>query len=118
MKMRRVSAIALKELLQVWRDPRSLMLALLMPAMQMLLLGYGVNLDIAHVPTCTYDEEGSQLSQALLKRFEASRYFDLVASLHNQRQIRGAMDSGRCEIAIVIPADFSRVTAHPVSAYS
>ncbi len=108
MKMRRVSAIALKELLQVWRDPRSLMLALLMPAMQMLLLGYGVNLDIAHVPICTYDEEGSQLSQALLKRFEASRYFDLVASLHNQRQIRGAMDSGRCEIAIVIPADFSR----------
>ena len=33
MKMRRVSAIALKELLQVWRDPRSLMLALLMPVL-------------------------------------------------------------------------------------
>ena len=108
MKMRRVSAIALKELLQVWRDPRSLMLALLMPAMQMLLLGYGVNLDIAHVPTCTYDEEGSQLSQSLLKRFQASRYFDLVASLASERQIVPAMDSGRCKLAIVIPADFSR----------
>ena len=108
MRARRVAAIAVKELLQVWRDPRSLMLALLMPVMQMLLLGFGVNLDIAHVPTCTYDEEGSQLSQSLLKRFQASRYFDLVASLGSERQIAPAMDSGRCKLAIVIPADFSR----------
>ena len=108
MRARRVAAIAVKELLQVWRDPRSLMLALLMPVMQMLLLGFGVNLDIAHVPTCTYDEEGSQLSQSLLKRFQASRYFALVASLTSERQIAPAMDSGRCKLAIVIPADFSR----------
>ncbi len=108
MRIRRVSAIALKELLQVWRDPRSLMLALLMPVMQMLLLGYGVNLDISHVPTCTYDEEGSQLSQALIARFQASRYFDLVAGLDSQRQIRHAMDGGLCKLVIVIPAGFSR----------
>ncbi len=108
MKLRRITAIALKELLQVWRDPRSLSLALLMPVIQMLLMGYGVNLDISHVPTCTYDEEGSQLSQSLLKRFQASRYFDLVASLTRQGQIRQAMDSGLCKLVIVIPADFSR----------
>ncbi len=108
MNIRRANAIALKELLQVWRDPRSLMLALLMPVMQMLLLGYGVNLDIAHVPTCTYDEDGSQLSQSLLARFRASRYFAVLASLDSQRQIRHAMDSGLCKLAIVIPVDFSR----------
>ncbi len=111
MKLRRITAIALKELLQVWRDPRSLSLALLMPVIQMLLMGYGVNLDISHVPTCTYDEEGSQLSQSLLKRFQASRYFDLVASLTRQGQIRQAMDSGLCKLVIVIPADFSRSIA-------
>ena len=111
MRPRRVGAIGVKEMLQVWRDPRSLMLALLMPVMQMLLLGYGVNLDIAHVPTCTYDEQGSQLSQSLLKNFQASRYFDLVASLSSQQQIRAAMNRGVCELAIVVPADFSRQIA-------
>jgi ABC-2 type transport system permease protein len=107
-KLLRIKAIAVKELLQVWRDPRSLMLALLMPVMQMLLLGYGVNLDISHIPVCTYDQDGSQFSQALLKRFEASRYFDLVESLHRDGDISRAMDKGACKIALVIPADFSR----------
>jgi len=108
MRRRRVAAIAVKEVLQVWRDPRSLMMALLVPVMQMLLLGYGVNLDITHIPTCTYDEEGSPQSVDLLKHFQASRYFDLVASLDDERQIATAIDQGRCKIAIVVPADFSR----------
>lgn len=111
MKLRRVSAIAIKEVLQVWRDPRSLMMALLVPVMQMLLLGYGVNLDIANIPTCTYDQEGSPESVDLLKHFQASRYFDLVASLESDRQIAHAIDTGVCRIAIVIPVDFSRQIA-------
>jgi ABC-2 type transport system permease protein len=104
----RVRAIAIKELLQVWRDPRSLMMALMMPVMQMLMLGYGVNLDIAHIPVCTFDQEGSQFSQDLLKRFQASRYFNLVRGLHSDREIAQAMDHGVCKVAVVIPADFSR----------
>ena len=75
MKLRRLKAIAVKEILQVWRDPRSLMIALLMPFTQMLLFGYGVNLDLKHLPVCTFDREGSQLSQALFKHFQASQYF-------------------------------------------
>jgi ABC-2 type transport system permease protein len=110
-KLRRVSAIAIKEVLQVWRDPRSLMMALLVPVMQMLLLGYGVNLDIANIPTCTYDQEGSPESVDLLKHFQASRYFNLVASLDSERQIASAIDDGQCRIAIVVPADFSRQIA-------
>jgi ABC-2 type transport system permease protein len=46
MKFRRVKAIATKELLQIWRDPHSLMIALLLPFSQMFLLGYGVTLDL------------------------------------------------------------------------
>ena len=111
MKARRISAIAIKEVLQVWRDPRSLMMALLVPVMQMLLLGYGVNLDIAHIPTCAYDEEASPDSIDLLKHFQASRYFHLVANLGSERQIADAIDRGRCKLAIVIPADFSREIA-------
>jgi ABC-2 type transport system permease protein len=111
MRLRRVTAIAVKEVLQVWRDPRSLMMALLVPVMQMLLLGYGVNLDITHIPTCTYDEEGSPQSVDLLKHFQASRYFDLVASLDDERQITAAIDQGHCKIAIIVPADFSRQIA-------
>lgn len=111
MNLWRIRAIGIKELIQVWRDPRSLIIALLMPVLQMLLLGYGVNLDVSHIPTCVYDQEGSPFSQDLLKHFQASKYFRIVETLHRDRDIADAMDHGRCVIALVIPADFSRQVA-------
>lgn len=78
MNITRLGAIAKKEFLQVLRDPRSLMIALLMPLVQMLMLGYGVSLDIKHVPLCTWDREASQQSENLIKSFSASQYFEIV----------------------------------------
>ena len=74
-------------MLQVWRDPRSLMIALLMPFVQMLMLGYGVSLDIKHVPLCTWDREDSQQSEALLKGFAASQYFEIVKVRPDYRRL-------------------------------
>ncbi len=107
MRLRRLKAIATKELLQIWRDPRSLMIALLMPFMQMILLGYGVNLDVKHLPVCTFDRENSQNSQSLLKQFQASQYFSIVHVLHTYRDLTTALDRGDCRLAIVVPNDFT-----------
>ena len=70
MNLGRVAAISRKEFLQVRRDPRSLLIALFMPIMLLGLLGYGVRLDAKHVPIYVFDRDGSQDSQALLKRFQ------------------------------------------------
>jgi ABC-2 type transport system permease protein len=108
MKLRRLKAIAIKEVLQIWRDPRSLMIALAMPFMQMFLLGYGVSLDLKHIPVCTFDREASQNSQALLKRFAASRYFDVARNVRTYPELVAAIDRGDCKIGIVVPPDFSQ----------
>lgn len=107
MRFRRVKAIAVKELLQIWRDPRSLMIALLMPFTQMFLLGYGVTLDLKHIPVCTFDREASQNSQALLKHFEESSYFAITRNVQTYPALVAAIDRSDCKIAIVIPPDFS-----------
>lgn len=107
MRLQRLKAIATKEILQVWRDPRSLMIALLLPFTQMFLLGYGVNLDLKHIPICTYDREGSQLSQALFKRFQASQYFSIVRNVKSYPELTAAIDEADCNMAIVVPPDFS-----------
>jgi len=107
MKLTRLKAMAVKETLQVWRDPFSLLIALLMPFTQMFLLGYGFNLDIKHLPVCVYDREASQDSQAFLKRFQASAYFDIVQVAGNYGEITTSLDRGKCELAIVIPPDFT-----------
>ena len=107
MKFCRLKAIAVKEVLQIWRDPRSLMIALLLPFTQMFLFGYGVNLDLKHLPVCTFDREGSQLSQALLKHFQASQYFAIVRNVNSYPDVVKAIDNATCGLAIVIPPDFS-----------
>jgi ABC-2 type transport system permease protein len=107
MRFRRLRAIAIKELLQIWRDPRSLMIALLLPFTQMFLFGYGVTLDLKHIPVCTFDREASQNSQALLKRFEASAYFAIARNVRTYPAVVAAIDRADCKIALVIPPDFS-----------
>lgn len=111
MNLRRLFAIAFKEMLQVWRDPRSLAIALLMPLMQMGLLGYGVSLDLKRVPLCVYDQENSQTSRELVQRFVASGWFRVAQTLHDDRGVRAAMNRATCIGALTIPVDFSRVLA-------
>ena len=107
MNMRRLGAMARKELVQVLRDPRSLMIALLMPFMQMLLLGYGVSLDIKHVPLCTWDREASQKSEALLKGSRPPSISRSLKSSATTPPSSALSTTADCRIAIVIPPDFS-----------
>ncbi|MFM0455294.1 ABC transporter permease [Paraburkholderia nemoris] len=111
MNMRRLLAMAHKETLQIWRDPRSLAIALLMPLLQMVLLGYGVSLDIRRIPLCIDDEAHSQVSRELVQNFVASKWFSAVHPLDNERALRDAMDRGSCAGVVTIPVDFSRVFA-------
>jgi ABC-2 type transport system permease protein len=108
MKWHRFKAVVIKEILQIWRDPRSLMIALLLPFTQMFLLGYGVSLDLKHLPVCTFDREGSQLSQALFKRFQASQYFAIARNVSSYEDMTAAIDDASCRFAIVVPPDFSK----------
>ena len=108
MKLKRLLAIAYKETLQIWRDPRILAIALLMPLMQMGLLGYGVSLDVRHVALCVYDQENSQISRALVQDFASSNWFAVVRQLHNEAELRDAMDRSVCIGAITIASNFTR----------
>ena len=104
----RMLALARKEAIQIGRDSRSLIVVLLMPVMLMVLMGYGINLDQTHVPLCTFDQEGSQSSQDLLRRFASNKYFDLTLNAATYSELIAAIDSRRCTIGIVVPLYFSQ----------
>jgi len=107
MNWRRTTAIARKEAIQIRRDVRSLLIAVSMPAMLMLLMGYGISLDQKHVPVCFFDRESSQSSRALLARFRSSQYFGFVTAAPTYPALVAAVDAGRCNLGLVIPNDFA-----------
>ena len=107
MNWHRVVAIARKEVLQIIRDPRSVAIVVALPVLMLLAFGYGISFDTKHIPVYVFDREGSQQSQDLLKRFQASEYFNVVRAVDNYPALIRAIDSGRCRLAIVVPQDFS-----------
>ena len=108
MSITRFVAVAKKEVIQVLRDSRSLGIVLIMPVVLVLLFGYGVSLDLKHLPIYVFDRDGSQQSQDLLKRFQASDYFDVVRVVNNYAALTRAIDDGGAKMGIVIPWDFSQ----------
>ena len=107
MNWRRTQAVARKECLHVFRDPRSLMIALALPALLLLLFGYALSLDVDRIPTLIYDSDQSPYSRELIARFEGSRYFEVLELTDNYPSIERRIDSGECLLAVVIPESFS-----------
>jgi ABC-2 type transport system permease protein len=108
MSFNRMLAVARKEIIQILRDSRSLLIVVLMPVTLMLLFGYGVNLDLKGLPVYVYDCDGSQQSQDLLKHFQASKYFNIVRVVNDYPTLSRALDDGHAKMGIVIPWDFSQ----------
>jgi ABC-2 type transport system permease protein len=108
MSLRRIAAMMRKEFIQIGRDVRSLLIIFAIPLILLFVYGYGVNLDVKHVPLCVYDRDGSQDSQDLLKGFQATDYFEIVHLASTYRDVVQDIDTGACAMAVVIPYDFSQ----------
>jgi len=108
MSFTRFLAMARKEVVQILRDTRSLIIVVIMQVILVLLFGYGVNLDQKHLPIYVWDREGSQESQDLLKRFQASDYFEVIRVVNSYPELLRAIDDGRIRMALVIPWNFSQ----------
>jgi ABC-2 type transport system permease protein len=107
MSGRRIFAMMRKEMLQIRRDPRSLLIILVLPIIQLFVFGYAVNLDVKHIPLCVYDRDGSQTSQDLLKHFQATDYFRIARVSESYHDVVDSIDQGACTIAVVVPPQFS-----------
>jgi ABC-2 type transport system permease protein len=105
--MRRFRAMIKKEIIHMMRDPRTLIMILIMPVLQLLLLGYANNTDIKNVPTVIFDQSNSQASRSLLEAFKVTGYFsfDYVAS--TDADVNDLIGSGKVKAGIIIPSDYS-----------
>ena len=111
MTYRRTRAIMIKELHHITRDSRSLALALLMPFMMLLLYGYALSLDVDHIPTLIYDQDGTAASREVARQFQGSRYFDIRGFADSYAPIERAIDKNQILIGIVIPRGFGQDVA-------
>jgi ABC-2 type transport system permease protein len=109
-------AILYKEALHVRRDFSTLFFSLIIPILQMFLLGFGIDTNIRQVNTVIYNADGRRESRELIDRLKNTDTFHVIRYVNNDRDLNDAIISGKCRVGVKIPVDYSDRLLHQMSA--
>ena len=104
---RRLRGLIRKETLQILRDPSSILIAFVLPAILLLLFGYGVSLDAEHVPVAVVIENPTDDTASFAASLVNSRYF-AATIMRDWRTAEQALIAGEDDAIVVLRSDFSR----------
>ena len=102
----RLFSIIRKEFIQIMRDPRTLVLIIVMPMLQLFLLGYAATTDVKNISLAVWDQSQSAQSRALLDAFRAANYFSIDYAVYSEAEYRSLIEAGNIRAALVIPPDY------------
>ena len=108
--LRLVSMIR-KEFIQILRDPRTLVIIILIPIMQLFLLGFSATTDVKNVQLAVWDQSRTSESRALVDAFRAANYFTIAYDVGSDRDIQNLIETGAVRAALIIPPDYARQIA-------
>jgi ABC-2 type transport system permease protein len=106
--VRKMLAVGRKEMRQILRDRRTLLILLAFPAFVLVLFGYALNFDIRNIALATEDRDGTSESRELVSAFVNSGYFNFVAAVHTPAEVTRLMDTNEARAVLVIPEGFAR----------
>jgi ABC-2 type transport system permease protein len=104
----RLFSIIRKEFIQIVRDKRTLVIILIIPIMQLFLLGYSATNDIRNVPLAVFDQCRCKESRALLDSYRAADYFKIAYTAASEAELRALIENGQARAAILIPPDYNQ----------
>ncbi|MBI5944515.1 MAG: ABC transporter permease [Chloroflexi bacterium] len=104
----RLMPITRKEFIQIFRDTRTLIMILVIPIMQLFLLGYSATNDVRNIPLAVLDRSRSPESRSLLDSYRAADYFRIAYSVDSEAEIEDLISKGNARAAVIIPPDYAR----------
>ena len=100
-----------RENLELTRDPIRATLAIFGALILMVVIGYGVNMDVDSIPCAILDLDKSQTSQSYILNIEGSRYFKMHKPIKNYQDLDQQMKSGKLSVVAEIPPNFGKDVA-------
>jgi ABC-2 type transport system permease protein len=104
----RLISLIRKEFIQILRDPRTLILVLVIPIMQLILLGYSATSDVRNVPLAVFDQDRGPSARLLLDAYRAADYFRIAYDVDSEAELRSLIDRGLARAGLIIPPDYSQ----------
>lgn len=103
----RLHAMLIKEFIQVFRDPRMRIVLFVLPALQTIIFGYAVNMDVRNIPTAIMDRDNSSESRELAEILSSSGHFRITRHIVTDSQARELLDRGTVRVVLTIEHGFS-----------
>ncbi len=103
---RRIKALIIKEYYQILRDPSSILISVVLPAILLFLYGYGISLDMKHLRIGVVLEDSAPDAQSFVQALADSQYFDVQVG-RDRREFYHQMTAGSIKGVVIIPAYFS-----------
>src|SRR5262245_44446830 len=97
-----------KESIHIRRDPLALFFTILIPTIQLFLIGFAIDTNVRDIPTVVYDAANTQESRRLLDRFVNSDDFEIIGVGASDDELTREIVSGRARVGVKIPPDYSR----------
>jgi ribosome-dependent ATPase len=104
----RVWAFARRETVELIHDHVRLAFAVLGPLLLMAVFGWGISLDVDHLPFAVLDGDGTTASRDYADSFRGSYYFDEKRPLSSYQELNRRLRNGELRIALDIPPGFQR----------
>ena len=103
----RLISLIRKEFIQILRDPRTLVLVLVIPIMQLFLLGYAATNDVRNVPMAVFDQDRGPAARQLLDAYRSADYFRLAFDVDSEAELRRLIDYGQARVGLIIPPGYT-----------
>ena len=103
----RLRSLIRKEFIQIRRDRRTLILVLIIPIMQLFLLGYAATNDVRNVPLAVYDQDHGSEARALLDAYRSADYFTITYEASSEADLRDLIDAGQARAGLIIPPNYT-----------
>jgi ABC-2 type transport system permease protein len=104
----RIVTLIVKEMLAVFRDPKSRFVLVVPPLIQMVIFSFAATQEVRNVRMAVLDQDGGIAARELVSRFAGSRTFRSVRLLRGQDEIRQVIDAEDALLVLSIDPTFSR----------
>ena len=109
----RLAALIVKELIQFTRDRILLAMALMMPIIQIYLLGNAIGQDIQNISIAVIDYDHSSLSREIIQALDNTKELTVDYLPGSLAEARALVNAGEATGIVVIPPDFMEDTRSP-----
>src|SRR5665647_261482 len=104
--MKQFFSFVKKEFLHILRDRQTLLILLGMPIALIMIFGFALTTEVKNAKFAVLDFSKDVATKELTSELDASRYFDLVAEIHDYKEIETLFHQGKASIVIVFPPSF------------